>query len=322
MTEEFLAKCGISDQRVLELLLQEGYDDATFLFGLTQEDLDVIGVASLQCGQSMSARILQGCRQLTKNGIPQKRLRRLDDWLAKLHLEAYWPYFEQLFGFKPTDMEILDPTEEDIVRMGIRKRAHKKKFMEGLRVLRSLIRQGIVPEDKSMEDIVDTQSRAMLANLPGVPLDQSLVQRTSQAEAVQHDVVIDIYPNGESDEAQFWDALIACKIGKDLERPNQNFELKSKLETYRNYAIMVFALVNTFWVILMLSLQTGQSGPLQVVGTNPLGLLFLVLFGGILIIQFLALLCHRFNTLIETLSQIPCPLLRPVKKQPPTVHEV
>jgi len=78
----------------------------------------------------------------------------------------------------------------------------------------------------------------------------------------------------------------------------------------------VLFLLNAFWVVLMLILQTKQTGDLDVIGTNPLDLLFLVLYGGIFAIQFLTLVWHRLGTVVQALSQVDFPLFASEHKRP------
>eukprot|EP00053_Salpingoeca_punica_P019993 m.205680 g.205680 ORF g.205680 m.205680 type:complete len:1653 (+) comp17763_c0_seq1:181-5139(+) len=295
-TADFLCSLGITDVHVHSLFSAAGYDDTTFLVGLTQDDLTAIGIDSLQNGRRLCSRILNGCLKVTKHGIPDVVPKELKQWLEMLHLDYYMHNF-QAFGYTTEDLELMRGlTENDAHRMGIRKRAHKKKFMNGLRKLTSLIGQGAAPEDTPDEIKAEELAREFVHLLGEKSFGSSLVAQGGTNIAVE--------------EEDFWKAMINQKIGSHLEKTGKLAELKDNLQRYRNSAVLVIFLLNAFWVVLMLILQTHQAGNLHVIGTNPLGLLFLVLYGGIFVVQFLALVWHRMGTVIQALSQIPFPLFQ------------
>ena len=76
--------------------------------------------------------------------------------------------------------------------------------------------------------------------------------------------------------------------------------LKQKLKELRNETVLVFAVTNIIWIVLITML--GVHANLSVFHTNALGLAFLAVYGLIFLIQFLTLICHRLITLIHTLS--------------------
>lgn len=80
-------------------------------------------------------------------------------------------------------------------------------------------------------------------------------------------------------------------------------ELKEKLEDLRNSALMVFAIANVIWIILIMSLLKQQN--LKVMGTNVLGFAFLCIYGFIIVIQFLTLLWHRGVTFFHVIARAP-----------------
>lgn len=80
-------------------------------------------------------------------------------------------------------------------------------------------------------------------------------------------------------------------------------ELKEKLEELRDNTLLVFAVANAIWVILILTLVEQQN--LQVLGTNALGFGFLVVYGFIIVIQFVSLLWHRFTTFFHVVARAP-----------------
>ena len=71
----------------------------------------------------------------------------------------------------------------------------------------------------------------------------------------------------------------------------------------RNTSLVVFAVANALWMIIILTLV--QQEDLKVLGVDIIGLGFLTIYGCIFVIQFLALLCHRFKTVIHVLARTP-----------------
>lgn len=80
-------------------------------------------------------------------------------------------------------------------------------------------------------------------------------------------------------------------------------ELKEKLEDLRDSTLMVFAIANAIWMILIVTLI--QQEHLSYLGTNVLGLAFLCVYGFLIVIQFLTLLWHRGVTFFHVIARAP-----------------
>lgn len=80
-------------------------------------------------------------------------------------------------------------------------------------------------------------------------------------------------------------------------------ELKEKLEDLRDNTLMVFAIANAIWIILIMALVVQKN--LEVFGTNVLGFSFLCVYGFLIVIQFLTLLWHRGVTLCHVIARAP-----------------
>ena len=78
-------------------------------------------------------------------------------------------------------------------------------------------------------------------------------------------------------------------------------ELKEKLEELRNSTLLVFALSNLIWIILLLTITHQEN--LKVLGTNVIGFAFLAIYGFIIVIQFLTLLWHRMATFFHVVAR-------------------
>ena len=76
--------------------------------------------------------------------------------------------------------------------------------------------------------------------------------------------------------------------------------MKQNLKELRNEMVVVFAVTNIIWVVLITML--GFHAKLSVFHTNALGFVFLAVYGLIFLVQFLALICHRIITVIHYLA--------------------
>ena len=71
----------------------------------------------------------------------------------------------------------------------------------------------------------------------------------------------------------------------------------------RDLALMVFAVSNAIWIILIVTLL--KRTELNFLGTNVLGLAFLCIYGVLVILQFITLLWHRLITVSHMLARAP-----------------
>ena len=105
-------------------------------------------------------------------------------------------------------------------------------------------------------------------------------------------------------EFDFWTGLREVCLLPEQAAFSSSDELKSKLEELRNAALLMLGISNIIWITLMLSIMA-QGQKLAILGTNFLGLSFLILFTLVLILQFFTLLIHRVGTWIHLVSRIP-----------------
>ena len=104
-------------------------------------------------------------------------------------------------------------------------------------------------------------------------------------------------------EYEFWEGLRRTCLIPDFSAFDQTSELKGKLVELRNTTLMIFAVTNALWIIIILTLV--QHKDLKVLGVDIIGLGFLTIYGCIFVVQFLALLGHRFKTLVHVLARTP-----------------
>ncbi|XP_022312718.1 uncharacterized protein LOC111117767 [Crassostrea virginica] len=66
---------------------------------------------------------------------------------------------------------------------------------------------------------------------------------------------------------------------------------------------MVSGIVNCLWIVIIMTLTSRID--LQIAGTNPLSLVFLIVFGFLFVLQFFCMLVHRFTTLCHFIARAP-----------------
>lgn len=106
----------------------------------------------------------------------------------------------------------------------------------------------------------------------------------------------------EETEKNFWEELIERKLKPISEKFVESKENNKSLKNLRNSALIILLLVNLIWVMLLGSLTFRQ---LEVYGIDhrALQLLYLAVYTLIILIQFIAMLIHRFVTLIHFLGR-------------------
>lgn len=126
------------------------------------------------------------------------------------------------------------------------------------------------------------------------------IRRTATViENVQYTDICSTKP----DEADFWKTLIDLKLKPVSVRfQGQIKDLKQSLHSLRNQTLALLFLVNILWIILLYTLEFPE---LADYGLDSRGfqLLFLAVYGFIIIVQFITLLCHRIVTLVHYLGR-------------------
>lgn len=107
----------------------------------------------------------------------------------------------------------------------------------------------------------------------------------------------------DDNESTFWDDLICRKLKPVSLKFTQNKDVHKSLESLRNSVLALLLLVNLMWIVLLSSLTFWQ---LQEYNIDPRAfqLLFLAVYGFIILIQFCTMLAHRAVTLIHYLGRV------------------
>ena len=107
----------------------------------------------------------------------------------------------------------------------------------------------------------------------------------------------------EKIEKEFWNSLINKKLKPVELKFTHSKSVQKSLESLRNSALAILLLVNLMWIVLLSSLTFWQL-ELYEIDPQAFQLLFLAVYGVIIIIQFFSMLAHRAVTLIHYLGRV------------------
>ena len=297
-TAEFLATRGLSSRHLQEILVGNGYEDTTFLVDLNMAKLERMGLSKMLTSKSLLKKLLAATSKLPRDHIPNLIPVNLTEWLRMLRLARYDTNFDR-FGYRDGDLGLItDLRGADLKAMGIVVPAHAQKLLLAINQLRTLFGKGHVTEDnrsdRSKHSLYHARKAVGIMDVRTIP-----------------DSLLAPYNIFESEE-QFWHAIVESKLDPKLEPISNLTGLKSSLEGLRNMVVMTVFIINAMWLVLMLNLASGSSNNLQLLNSNPLGLLFLVIYGGIFLVQFLTLIVHRASTALQVLAAIELPWRTPL----------
>ena len=114
-----------------------------------------------------------------------------------------------------------------------------------------------------------------------------------------------LFQGGEDDakEDSFWKKLINKKLKPESSNLGKVKEVKDDLKELRNYFLLVLLLANILWIAFLYSL-TFEKLEKYNLPKRAFSLFFLIIFAIIVLIQFIAMICHRFVTLLHLLAGI------------------
>ncbi|KAK6623467.1 hypothetical protein RUM43_009319 [Polyplax serrata] len=146
-----------------------------------------------------------------------------------------------------------------------------------------------------------------------------------------------------SQEITFWCQLIKNYLSPLVEDKEKQAEMTKNLRDLRDKMVVTFFMLNALFVVVVFLLQVNKGEihikwPLEAranitfdpvtyeiniqktyLELEPVGLIFISFFASVLVIQFLAMLLHRFETLCHLLSNTPLTILK--KKKTMTFRE-
>ena len=103
------------------------------------------------------------------------------------------------------------------------------------------------------------------------------------------------------EEEKFWKTLVKSYLKPESANLSNVNELKKKLTDLRNYSVLVLLLTNVMWIIFLYTLAFPQLAKFNL-PDRAFSLLFVAVFSFITIIQFVAMVFHRFATLLHVLA--------------------
>jgi len=110
--------------------------------------------------------------------------------------------------------------------------------------------------------------------------------------------------SNRANEYAFWHGFIQHRLGSHLDSTAREQELKGKLKSMKNRAVLTLFVINAMWLVLILILNGSSAHGLKLLGTNPLGVAFLIVYGLLFVIQFLCMLVHRYGTLMQYVASV------------------
>ena len=124
-----------------------------------------------------------------------------------------------------------------------------------------------------------------------------------EEHAETKDLSIEAKENEESKlEYEFWFNLAKSKLKPESANLGKVEELKEKLRALRNLALLVLLLMNIMWIVFLYTLIFPQLTKYNL-PDRAFSLFFLVIFSLIIFIQFIAMMFHRFITLVHFLAR-------------------
>ena len=105
------------------------------------------------------------------------------------------------------------------------------------------------------------------------------------------------------DESTFWEGLLRNElrpVTTHLQHTSKE-DIGQKLKTLRNSTLTVFLLINIMWIILLFTVKLPQLKSYKL-PEKAFQLLFLAVYGFIVLVSFLAMLVHRFLMLVQFLG--------------------
>ncbi|XP_067653543.1 chitin synthase chs-2-like isoform X2 [Haliotis asinina] len=247
---------------------KHGFDNTLFISGMTEKELKNIGIK----GQGTLQNLLHMIELLPDFEIEYNVPGSVKEWLETIGLLEYERNFKKNQIKRPTDLSVLKGFQRKEIEkeLKITKAGHIKRLLYAIRKLRE-------PTEAEKAAIV------MKARVDRSP--KHLLKRSNV---------------GEYD---FWVRLIEDSLKPGNKAFGIEGELKARLSDLRNSWLMILAVSNSLWLILITTLAS--KGNLTILGANPLGLSFLFIFGTLLVIQFLAMIIHRISTLAHFLARAP-----------------
>ncbi|XP_053391053.1 uncharacterized protein LOC123531044, partial [Mercenaria mercenaria] len=256
-------------KKYTDLFDKQGYENTMLISSMTDKDLRKIGIKA-DIDRVVLLSLIQKLPPFDHD-IPLSVPTNLPKWLEEIGLEQYSRHFKNDSFDKKEVIEKLKSYGKDEIKaeLQIRKRGHIKRLLYAIARMRE-------PSNR----------------------EQKIAKVRGDLKTVRFDEMVN------KKEKEFWVRLIKKALQPQSNAFGSDKVLKEKLCALRNTWLISFGLSNILWLILIMTLSE-KGHLLGVFGSNPVGFIVVLLFGFILIIQFLAMICHRFSTLKHYLARAP-----------------
>ena len=107
----------------------------------------------------------------------------------------------------------------------------------------------------------------------------------------------------KQEEHDFWTEKIETTLGPVPEGLTEAAELKDSLESLRNHTLIAMLLINLIWIVLFFTLTFSELNGINI-DPKVLIIVFLAVYGVILIIQFVTMLMHRLITISHYIARL------------------
>ena len=126
--------------------------------------------------------------------------------------------------------------------------------------------------------------------------------KLEKIQSLQHRNVKDKEDTG-ANEHKFWANLAKKSLEPESANLGETEMLQKKLKSLRNLSVLIIFLINVMWIVFLYTLVFPQLTKYNL-PDKAFSLLFLFIFSIIVVIQFLGMLFHRFETLLHLLAGI------------------
>ena len=202
----------------------------------------------------------------------------VEGWLLNLGLEIYWPQFKKEDVKEPKDLAQLKSmdSKDMSTRFSITKQGHLRKLCEAVKFLQYAT--------KAQKILIETRKRMSSGSVRTIGL-----------------------PDREPEENAFWVKLKEYCLLPEQDAFNQSKELGEKLCEMRTRVFIIWGVANTLWLFFIATI-TNQALNVQLLGESVgfgdlMGAAFILPFALITIIQLIALMIHRIETLIHFIAR-------------------
>ncbi|KAK3729654.1 hypothetical protein QZH41_006394 [Actinostola sp. cb2023] len=169
-----------------------GYDNIAFISGMTEQDLEAIGIDVRGHRNKLKRRITKLPKRDIEEGIPMKSYEKfgskystkiqdqsegssktdVKQWLVELGLGEYWPYFLNNSYTEPNDLEDLKRIDKEQLKTDfkVRKVAHINMLCQAIKKLQYANKAYEVTREKFSN--LDEAARGFMAGFAAATVDQ------------------------------------------------------------------------------------------------------------------------------------------------------